>query len=242
MTVYVLDAPDSANGLNYLSAAQGFTLRGAEVVRFERGDFSSLPLTLGDVVVGGISLAHRAFEILGIAVPALDSVPVSLTPFAGRSVWSSSLGEVRRTVQGGGTVFAKPVPSRYKLFVGTAFLTVRDLIETADLADEEPVICADVLPFRSEYRCFVTDGDLLGVRHYKGDPLVFPDPVMIRHILSAHVGAPAGYALDVGITQDGQTCVVEVNDGYASGAYGLPPTLYARVIEARWKELSSERS
>ena len=139
------------------------------------------------------------------------------------------------------TPSSKPVPSRFKLFAGTAFLTVRDLVETAGLADEEAVICADIVRFRSEYRCFVANGDLLGVRHYKGDPLVFPDPFVVRRILSAHANAPSGYALDVGVTEDGQTCVVEINDGYASGAYGLPPTLYARVIEARWEDLYRRR-
>ena len=39
------------------------------------------------------------------------------------------------------------------------------------------------------------------------------------------------------ITLGGYELVVEVNDAYALGAYGLPPLRYAAMIDARWAEL-----
>ncbi len=48
--------------------------------------------------------------------------------------------------------------------------------------------------------------------------------------------APAGYGIDFGVTADRQTLLVEVNDGYALGCYGLQHDLYAQLLSARWSE------
>lgn len=238
MTVYVLESSMRPNALNYLSARIGFADRGEATRVFAEADFDALPLAIGDIVVGGITLAHRAFDRLGIKRPALSSVPEALRPFAGRQLWTAPMREVRRRVANGEVIFVKPRPSRYKLFAGTLASTVRDLVETASLPDDEAVVCAEPVSFASEHRCFVTRGSIVGVRHYKGDPLLFPDASVVRAALRAYAEAPDGYALDVGVTEDGRTLVVEVNDGYASGAYGLSPGLYAGVIGARWEELA----
>ena len=39
------------------------------------------------------------------------------------------------------------------------------------------------------------------------------------------------------MTGDGRTLLVEINDGYSRGCYGLPPNLYAQLLSARWAEL-----
>ena len=49
--------------------------------------------------------------------------------------------------------------------------------------------------------------------------------------------APAGYAADFGVTGDGRTLLVEINDGYSLGCYGLQHNLYAQLLSARWAEL-----
>ena len=51
-------------------------------------------------------------------------------------------------------------------------------------------------------------------------------------------GAPAAYGLDFGVTADGRTLLVEANDGFALGCYGLDPVIYAEMLEARWCELA----
>jgi len=92
----------------------------------------------------------------------------------------------------------------------------------------------------SEYRVFVQHGDPVDLRPYTGDPLIVPDPAQIRGALRAYRDGPAGYALDFGVTDDGRTLVMEVNDGYAIGAYGLAPVRYAALIAARWAELREQ--
>ena len=53
--------------------------------------------------------------------------------------------------------------------------------------------------------------------------------------------APAGYGIDFGITDDGKTLLVEVNDGHSLGNYNLRPVEYAKLLEARWDELANAR-
>ena len=43
--------------------------------------------------------------------------------------------------------------------------------------------------------------------------------------------------MDWGVTVDGRTLLVEVNDGYALGNYGVRGHQYTAVIECRWREL-----
>lgn len=65
---------------------------------------------------------------------------------------------------------------------------------------------------------------------------------MVEAALAAYLpAAPAAFALDVGCTRAGATLVVEINDGYALGAYGLTPLAYAKFLSARWAQLSGTK-
>ena len=65
-----------------------------------------------------------------------------------------------------------------------------------------------------------------------------PDPSVIETCVQAlrHL---AGYAFDVGILDDGRTAVVEVNEGFSLGTYGVEPTAIADALIARWQQLAS---
>ena len=58
-----------------------------------------------------------------------------------------------------------------------------------------------------------------------------------RLIGKFHPIGPAGRAIDLGVTSDGRTLLVEVNDGFALGSYGLDDVTYALLLSARWAEL-----
>ena len=57
-------------------------------------------------------------------------------------------------------------------------------------------------------------------------------------IIRKYTDAPKGYAIDFGVTADGKTVLIEVNDGYALGSYGLMEIDYAKLLSARWAELT----
>ena len=52
------------------------------------------------------------------------------------------------------------------------------------------------------------------------------------------IGTPNGYGTDFGVTDDGRTLLIEVNDGYALGSYGLYYLDYAKLLSAIWAELT----
>lgn len=88
-------------------------------------------------------------------------------------------------------------------------------------------------------RCFIRYGKIVDIRPYKGDFFNYHyDFDVIKKAVLDHKTAPAGYAMDFGITDKGETILIEVNDGYALGSYGLLYYDYAKLLSARWAELT----
>jgi len=242
MRVYIHRPDQTPFSINRQVALVGFSLRGEDVRLFDTAEYDALPLTQEDIVVGGVGFVQRALKRLNLTVPLLASVPSSLAVFAGRKIWRSALIDARRAVERGEGIFIKPLPEQLKLFSGQPLRQFADLLQTAHLPDDTLVECSELTPFVSEYRTFVVHGEIVGLRHYNGNPLIFPDAACIRAAIAAYQDAPSGYALDVGVCEHGRTLLVEVNDGYAVGSYGLSPLTYAALIDARWAELRQNKS
>lgn len=223
--------------VNIYTAFRGFQDRGYETLFFASSEINSLPLDENSLVVGGIPQVLIALRQLGIEPPALPSIPEALLSYAKRRVWTSTLGEVRSNFMEGQRVFIKPLPADRKLFTGQVISSFRDLIETASLPLDYPVLCSEPIDFRAEYRAFVMDGEIIGLRYYTGDFRLFPDYNVIASAVVDYPSAPAAYSIDFGVSGDGTTILVEINDAYALGCYGLSPSLYSALIERRWQEL-----
>lgn len=241
-TVFILvdsqEQPYSANGV---AAARGFAHMGYAICYFTRDSLPTLELSPATPVVGGMGTMKAALQQLGVT-PSHVSVPSSLYPFTGRQVWRSTVAEVLSLASY--PVFVKPYED-LKVFTG-AVVESADAFEALiasrperdELTGDFPLLCQEPVRFVSEWRSFVLRGHVLGVSHYKGDPLVFPEPGVMRLTIAAYLGAPAGYSADFGVLEDGRTVLVEVNDGYALGNGGLLGSLYAELLRARWEELT----
>lgn len=48
---------------------------------------------------------------------------------------------------------------------------------------------------------------------------------------------PDACSMDICVTEEGKTLLMEFNDAYALGYYGLAPILYAKLISARWSQI-----
>lgn len=104
----------------------------------------------------------------------------------------------------------------------------------------QEVWCSEVVAWRSEYRVYVIDDDIVGVDHYAGDRSVALDAATVRAALAAYRdagAAPAAYGIDFGVLGSGQTALVEANDGYALGAYEIAAKPYADLLIRRWQQL-----
>lgn len=49
--------------------------------------------------------------------------------------------------------------------------------------------------------------------------------------------APKAYGIDFGVLDTGETVLIEVNEGYSLGNYGLDDKDYTELIETRWNEI-----
>lgn len=233
MTPFVQGKNGIPGGVNMFVAYQGFAEMGFPCRVFE--DMDGLGrASREDVVVGGMGTVRSRLEELGVLPEPID-YPETLTTYLGRKTWTTTFGEVRAGL-GRKPTFVKPVKG--KLFTGAVVSSASDLVRLhIATPDDVLVLCSEPVRFVQEWRCFVMRGEILDVRPYGDGWRAQFDPEVVEGAVAAYRDAPAGYAADFGVTEDGRTLLVEVNDGYALGSYGLQRNLYAQLLSARWAEL-----
>lgn len=220
--------------VNAYAAWVGFRERGLLPEPFRHDDpafWEAAPAMEGAVFAAGIGTVLRVLDAWGVPRPSSIDYPVSLAPWLGRRVGRTTLGEARDLE---GPLFVKSVGG--KVLDGHL---LENGLRSAGYPDETPVYVSEPVRFRSEWRVFVAEGELLGVRPYKGSPYLPPDERTVRAMLAAFLAsgeAPAAFGMDVGVVEGKGTLLVEVNEGFSLGTYGLAPPLVARMLEARWAE------
>ena len=241
--VYIRYRGDIPDGVNAAAAIEGFHNRGVEVVPFQGfGDVEALG-DLGPSVglVGFIGDIYSALRLLKKPLPLALDYPDSLTEYFNRKIRRGILDEVYRSTE---RVFVKPV--QQKLFTGFVWEGFKSAVSrTPGLPGNTEVWISECVEFLSEYRTFVLDGKILDCRRYKGDWSKAPDKRMLEtavDIYSMGCDSPRAFCLDVGITNIDPCCLVEVNNAYAFGHYGLQSELYAQMLEATWIEMTSPSS
>jgi len=211
----------------------------ASVKQLERTRVKVLP---GYVAVGSVSFVHHALRQLGRPLPEPAPYPPVLAPLLYRRVRKlKSLREARHLLLGGTPLFIKPAAS-WKRFTGFVPASVDDP-RFNGASDMAPVWVSEVVRFVSEWRAYVADDTLLDVRfaEHGGDRSALPDRAVIENAVQTLAGvAPAGYVIDFGVLDSGQTALVEVNDGFAFGAYdGVSAEVYWKVTVRRWRQLTA---
>lgn len=216
------------------SAEKGFIELGIQVDRFDsKIQLESLPLSKSILVCGGIGTVRHALNLIGCRDPEMIDYPEELSDFYGRKIWKSTLGKIRELDQD--DIFIKPISQ--KLFAGHVRSNIGYLVQTAPFEDDLEIWCSDSVKFVSEYRTYVSNGQIVGCKQYKGDFLIFPNTDVIYACVAKMTLKYLTYSLDVGITEQGQTFVVEVNDAFSLGSYGLECVTYAKMLETRWLEI-----
>jgi len=205
-----------------------------------------LALAPDTLVAGYVPVVLGALQQLGVPAPEPDDYPACLRALLHRRIWESTVGEVEGAENEGrsAAVFVKP-KGRVKQFTGFVVESRADLWRFGSVSRRQLVYCSDVVRWVSEHRVFVIDGAIVGVRPYEGDPAVKPDEGVVAGAVSA-LGAAgaavAGFGIDFGVLASGATALVERNDGFSLGSYGLPDALYTDLLIARWRELTGAAS
>lgn len=236
MRVYVQKSFDGecANP-SFFIALDGFRQMGWEICPFRSAETLE-DNTPEDLIVGYVDDFRAVLSQLSLPVPAEVNYPAELQSFMGRNIWPSTINTIANAPNQW-NVFVKPMHSSKK-FTGRLVRGMNDLIGCGDQQEDTQVWCSEPVNFVSEWRCFVRYGQILDVRPYRGDWRQHFDYRIIEQAVKAYENAPKGCALDFGLTDKGQTLLVEVNDGYSLGAYGLISVMYAKLLSARWAELT----
>lgn len=199
--------------------------------------------------IGSVEFVQAAMQRMGVKIPNLNCYPIALHKWLHREVNVASISSLD---------FSKPwflKPTRTKLFNGFVLpsLNQRDdldehtteqLAKVGQLSIREMVYCSRPVKFVFEARYYVVKGKVLGYGRYDPEGAYdAPAPALeeVVGMLDAYKDAPAGWALDVGVLDTGETALVEVNDGWALGFYFGTLTVenYLLLLETRWKELVS---
>ncbi|WP_339276897.1 ATP-grasp domain-containing protein [Paenibacillus sp. FSL W8-0426] len=219
---------------NFYAAYDGFKQLGFEICYFQ--DIRTLSgHQKEDIVISYVEDVRSMLRRHDIVAPEID-YPEELTAFLGRKVWKSRLSVIANHPENW-NVFIKPVED--KKFTGIVVRSTKDLVGCGTYGEDPEIWCSDVVKFVAEWRCFVRYGDILDVRRYRGDWRVHFDARIVQGIVDQFQSAPKGYAVDIGLTDQGETLLIEVNDGYALGHYGMSSLDYAKLLSARWAELTN---
>lgn len=235
MKVYIqADQRGMPYNINSYSAMRGFEQMGFETVLFsEPEELEEVSKT--NIIVGGVGRIKTFLEDKGIVIEDID-YPEELRAFYKRKIWASTVKELL-TQKHTPPVFVKPKIG--KLFSGFTYFTDRDLIGRVTPSQNVEIYCSEIINIQEEWRCFIRYGKILDIRRYSGDIGLSYDFNLVKHMVEQYAKAPNAYALDIGVTDKGDTIIVEVNDGYSLGSYGLDPLLYAKLLSARWAEMTN---
>lgn len=143
------------------------------------------------------------------------NVPEILFPFAGRKIKNSN--KIEYLTEYRDNIFIKS-----NNIIKCNFNGIYD--KNLDIFDENftNVQISDLINIVSEYRCFVFNNKLIGCKNYCGDYTMLPKFEVINKMINVYKNqAPASYTLDVGITDNNKTCVIEVHDFFSCGLYGF---------------------
>jgi DUF971 family protein len=226
---------------NYYIAWKGLVENGYNVIKFEEDDEGTIDAREDTPVFAGVGSCRKIIKrIWGWDYLGINPYPLELMPYMHRKVERKKWVDAREEALEGHK-FIKPVIQ--KQFNGAVLNTILDTIRTGKMeADHEVFIC-DPVEFLSEYRIYVHEHEVVGVKHYHGDPYLPLRKELVDEMIRAYrPSAPIAYSLDLGVLNDAQKniALVEINDGICLGNYGLDSIFYAEMMDARWMELTTQ--
>ena len=193
-----------------------------------------------DILIGSVEATIAFFKANNIVVPNYIGYPSPIEKYLGRKIIKDTLKNV---INHPFPWFVKPA-NDVKKFTGSLVEnnTQLDILHKfMGVKYEDEIYYSDVIPnILSEYRCFIHKGELKGIQWYLGDFTKFPDVNIINNMIKDYKDAPVSYTLDVAVTDD-STILIEVNDMWAIGSYGLGGRIYVRMCIDRFQEIINKK-
>ena len=108
-------------------------------------------------------------------------------------------------------------------------------------------LLSEAIDIVAEWRCFILYDEIIDVRPYgvmidsnRKSHMYHYDAEVLSEMLEEFKRMeerPMACSMDICLTKDGRTLLMEFNDAYSLGCYGLAPVLYARLMSARWSQI-----
>lgn len=233
------------HSVNIANAMYGFRELGAEIIPYNKIDEIYDRVNREDIVLDYIEQCKSIFSKFGIE-PSIPDYPKVLNKFLGRKIWKDTINSISRSEEKWSAgYFVKPV--RSKVFTGKIISSISDLVGCGNYSEDYEVLVSEPLDICAEWRCFVICDEIVDVRPYgllldrsRKSYRHYYDFKVLDSMMEAFISweeRPAACSLDICVTKEGQTLLVEINDAYALGCYGLASIFYAKLISARWSQL-----
>lgn len=239
---YIHDYGNNKIEPEHLDVKQVLEKRGVhcELFTVKKIHRNQLKLDKQTLVVGDHPTIKSVLKRLGYA-HQVSTYPESIRSFLHRSVWEKTAGELisegyNKEIS---NVFIKP-KFESKLFTGFVIHSSRDVHNLLGIPKSTELFVSTVVEWESEFRVFINDSIVVGVRHYEGDINASLDMRVVENAILEFEKSKdkvRAYSLDFGVLSTGETTLIEWNDGYALGSYGLDPEIYTDLIVARWNEI-----
>lgn len=197
-----------------------------------------------DIIVGSVESTKVFWNAVGIQTPKYIGYPECLNEFYGRTIKRTRFGKITANDL---PIFIKPIYD-VKLFTGFVLeksTTLHNIgMYYSNINPNTAVYTSEVIDIVSEYRVFVHKNQIVGIKHYSGDFLTFPKHSSIYKMIDSYKDeAPISYTLDVGIVTNidsEKTIIIEINDFWAIGGYGLDGKTYCRMLIDRFQEIKNK--
>lgn len=226
-----------------LDLYDGYLSLNHEVKFFKEQELYMNPklISNNDIFGGHVNICRQIWKNNGISEPYLDCYPTVLKDFYGRNIHKMTFGKFSKLFDDPFTLnayFAKPLKN--KLFTGKVFYNFQDTFNVS-CSNKTEVYVSSVVNFGAEFRAYVFNNRIVDVFRYWGDDwAAVIDRQAVETMVKLLVGSvPCFYSLDFGTDDRGRTLLIEINDGYALGNYGLGPKEYAEMTACRCKEIVS---
>ena len=244
MSAFVLTDPQGQiKDRDMLDLYDGYLALNIPIKFFKEFDaFTNKDLITKDDIFGGhVNICKQIWKNIGVSEPYVDCYPPVLENYFGRSIHKMKLKRFYKLLeeneQFGETYFVKPLKN--KLFTGFTCVTRREAEYKIPCSNDTDVYVSSYVNFGAEFRAYIFNNRIVDVFRYWGDDWsAVVNRSVVENMTSTLSGTmPIFYSLDFGVDDKGRTLLMEVNDGYALGNYGLGPKQYAEMTMARWKEI-----
>lgn len=186
-----------------------------------------------NLFVGSVEFMRKIFYKLGKDPRVPDN--------SNREEEFIKLSEAKLRIENSETLFVKP--KQIKLFTGMVVSKKFIFCLNPYSDDTDVIVCK---PFESEiaseWRCYVRErlgkDPIVDIRCYSGDPFIIPNKDFILKLFNENIlKYPKAYTIDVAILENGENTVVEYNDMWAIGNYGIENEKYLSLLKERYFEI-----